>query len=687
MILTSLSLSNFRSHRKLVIELKPGITGIIGPNGTGKSSIIEAILFVLTGRLFHDSTKTEAILLGEDTGFVTLCFTLNGKAGKLTRHLDISSTFLEYDNKTYKKAGEVKEMWDDLLQINSEIIERVIIAKQGRIQQLFSGDQSVREKVFQKIFLVPNTEKIRTSMLKNYIRTCPPIIPLEDMNELWQQKHKITKDIKEIGFQLDEVSRLSEVDLRRLEDRLKFVTNCINEQGKLITLHQAKEGVEVQLIEIEEEMVELSNQIRGYRLPELERAREQMLNIKNQTASRAKLHKSLDNLVARMTATEAQETEAQLDELEHEVHKLNMQVMEINMELGSVTKQLSHFSTLHGEANCQLCGQSLDSVQGLINTLTKDRNKLQAKLKELKQEHITGAQILDSVQKELEDYKNVMKQREQITDLLKSFSSTEFDEVKYNELQDTIAQLRQCQGEILKKQVVRANLESKIALYKEQISKVPTYDKESDPRQEAETLSAKIAHLVEDLRIKQQKTIALRIKEIELATINDKIKANEVSREKNARRNKYMDTLSKVYDAFHSSAFPRKLILDYAGTVSEYLNEKLSDFSIPYSAKVTENFKFIMHNRDGLALPAVSGGQEVLVGLGLHLALHDLFSQSFPLMIIDEGTTHLDEENVASYFDVIRQLKKETKNKQIIIIDHHPALSEVVDQTIELKKQ
>jgi exonuclease SbcC len=49
MLLERLTLANFKRFREADIHFQDGITGIIGNNGTGKSSIVEAILFVLYG--------------------------------------------------------------------------------------------------------------------------------------------------------------------------------------------------------------------------------------------------------------------------------------------------------------------------------------------------------------------------------------------------------------------------------------------------------------------------------------------------------------------------------------------------------------------------------------------------------------------------------------------------------------
>ena len=49
MIIDCLVLHNFKRFRKEEIHFKDGITGIVGNNGTGKSTIVEAILFALYG--------------------------------------------------------------------------------------------------------------------------------------------------------------------------------------------------------------------------------------------------------------------------------------------------------------------------------------------------------------------------------------------------------------------------------------------------------------------------------------------------------------------------------------------------------------------------------------------------------------------------------------------------------------
>src|SRR3954470_22187557 len=45
----SVRLTNFRQHTDTAIDFETGLTGIIGANGTGKSTILEAIAWALYG--------------------------------------------------------------------------------------------------------------------------------------------------------------------------------------------------------------------------------------------------------------------------------------------------------------------------------------------------------------------------------------------------------------------------------------------------------------------------------------------------------------------------------------------------------------------------------------------------------------------------------------------------------------
>ena len=57
MAITSLSVQHIRSHNQLTVDFSPHVTVITGPNGSGKTSLLEAIYLTLQGGSFKGSDK------------------------------------------------------------------------------------------------------------------------------------------------------------------------------------------------------------------------------------------------------------------------------------------------------------------------------------------------------------------------------------------------------------------------------------------------------------------------------------------------------------------------------------------------------------------------------------------------------------------------------------------------------
>ena len=55
MVIKSIRLTNFRIHKNFVLECEPQTTKIVGENGCGKTSILEAVYEVLQLSLIHIS--------------------------------------------------------------------------------------------------------------------------------------------------------------------------------------------------------------------------------------------------------------------------------------------------------------------------------------------------------------------------------------------------------------------------------------------------------------------------------------------------------------------------------------------------------------------------------------------------------------------------------------------------------
>ena len=101
MIIESIKMHNFKSHANTKITFDEGIIAIIGENGSGKSSIFEAVFFALFGdkALKKMGLSYDAIITkGKKVMSVELEFKINGVKYRVVREYDGRSSAKLYKN-------------------------------------------------------------------------------------------------------------------------------------------------------------------------------------------------------------------------------------------------------------------------------------------------------------------------------------------------------------------------------------------------------------------------------------------------------------------------------------------------------------------------------------------------------------------------------------------------------------
>ena len=680
MEITKLILKNFRTHRSALFEFAEGVTGIVGGNGSGKSSIVEAIIFLLTGE-GYGKTKADMLTVGQAGGYVIGHLIIDGKEAILERHIDTAKVNFMYDGTTYKKSSEVNEIWDNLFQIDKNIVQNVIVSNQGEIALLFNGDNSTKEKLFQKIFMVPNTTKLRDTIWNNYIKDAPPEYPVKDMVQL-------TSDLQ----CLEKLVSMSQEEMNgyKLDDDL--YTSYIARRaylGKVAESSSQQTELSDKLNKALEESRDLSA------AADILRNKIQQINIQDyrECAAEQKAAKNLFETQQSWKDKKSKLAKPSVEVDKNYVDGLKQKEMELEADLkakraavAELNKKIEEYEKSGLSSGvCPTCGTKVENIAALVAHVEKEREPI------ILAGTTQKKQLLD-VQTELKEklahlsvWEAYEKTLQTIDSALESYKDVVFDQEAYSLCESVIAKYNTWESKlsVLSKEVIGADEDAhKLRL---QIAGLTSYDQDV-AEFAAEQLAVQVK--IEDF---QKAKEAVKKLEIEIAENNREIKAikqdlkdGEHYTEKNKKRNQYVSTLKTVYDLFHTGKFPRALIQTYSSTVSEYMNEVLTSFDFPYTARVNESFGIDIFNEDGLQLPAISGGQQVMVGFSLRLALHNMFVGAFPFMIVDEGSYGLNNENAKKYFEIIKSLGKSSKFKQVIVIDHHSELSEYVDNTINL---
>ena len=172
MIIKRVELSNWGPHKKLEFDTDSHIVGIIGSNGKGKSNLLQAISYALTGDL--DKTKGTAYIRNfghpdaAKEAVVKVVFQKGTEEGTIVRRIKDTGTTsrqMTWGGKTLKAAAEVEKMMAEILGADKEAMKNAVYIKQGDIAKMVKGTPSERQEINLKLmnlnFTEQRTDKIR----------------------------------------------------------------------------------------------------------------------------------------------------------------------------------------------------------------------------------------------------------------------------------------------------------------------------------------------------------------------------------------------------------------------------------------------------------------------------------------------------------------------------------------------
>lgn len=174
MILNNLELINFKKYTQKSFSFEEGLVGIIGKNGSGKSTIFEAILFALYGELKTKGSKDlirNSSVSEKEPVSVSLEFEFDGLTYKVVREfrgkaLSANAKFYKNEELITTGAKEVTNSIVKLVKMSKDAFMHTLFASQKELTSLSNLKPEDRKKMIRKLLGLEKIDAIETMLIE-----------------------------------------------------------------------------------------------------------------------------------------------------------------------------------------------------------------------------------------------------------------------------------------------------------------------------------------------------------------------------------------------------------------------------------------------------------------------------------------------------------------------------------------
>ncbi len=436
MILCSLKLENFKKYKSYKIEFGQGLIGIIGKNGSGKSTIFEAILFALYGELKQRGWKDtirNATATTKDVVLIELVFEFDEKEYKVIR--EFRGKALSANAKLFKNgelqvsgAKDVTNSIISLTKMSKDAFLHTLFASQKELTSLSSLKNEDRRKMIRKLLglekidFIENLLVEKSRELKREISAFAEVLLGEDEIKAKQEQNKenetIKKDLEKEKLKKSkelDTTRLKEIDIKKelvqiqatkdkkqkLFNELELIKNSINSN----TQQQTKLTGELKELEIKKAELKSLEPVKKEYQTTLELLKEQdKLKVyhlkkdglqKEQEQLRIQYTKSKSDITTLEKECErydeftfsAKQLERDISILQDDIvdkqtieKEIRAQIAGEQKLIDETNKKIANIQNLGRESNCPTCTRPLleeyDNVINSLNTIVQNIHKI-----------------------------------------------------------------------------------------------------------------------------------------------------------------------------------------------------------------------------------------------------------------------------------------------------------------------
>ena len=551
MIIKKVQLENYRSHSNITVEFTKGVNLILGKNGRGKTSILEAISTVMFNTKDRSGKETgkNYIKFGEKSSKVDIDFIANDG-----REYNLKTEFFKTKPKkqTLKDIigseydGDIQEKLEELCGIKKgfeETYENIVIAKQNEFINIFKDSGTTREKTFNKIFNTQIYKEMYDSFLKEAIDKYKSEkenldSKISSLKENMEDKEQITnflKEEKEIEKDLQDKFKNINVVSKNLENEIKEYEITEIELNNLIKNIKDEESKIKKYLNILKENIIEAKQAKKAKIivKETEKYYLEYLDIENKLKD---LRENLDNLLEEQKLNTQYQNNIEKLELSNKNLKVDISNLEENISKNSEKKE-----NLENEiSNLKIKEENLDlklkKYIDLLDELEKLENfkdkKLEDKLKKMTEIDILQKNLISKmdsykatnieiIEKKLSDFQELEKELKLLEEQ-KIIFKTEIKTLKKSskELSDKICPFLNEKCKNLEDKEAEDYFSSKIS--------IKTEDLENLKKNIEEKTQILVEREVFEDKKKQYFELEKSIKDLELSLKNEEINLKEI---------------------------------------------------------------------------------------------------------------------------------------------------------------
>ncbi len=688
MKLRSLSLNLFRQHVSSYIEFPDGLVGVIGTNGSGKTTIVEAIGFAiygsraLRGRIEDVRTRTAPAKTGrgrkEQDLRVELSLEHDGIVFRIERSLNDAAIFVGGESEAVAVGSrDVSARISAIVGMSYEEFISTYCTEQKGLEFL-SGKKGAteREKFIVRMMgydrleevqdLIRGDRKEKRAILTGYEAS------LGTKEEIEQRLEAETSDlvaIRERHTEAQKILQKTEGDFAAVREKMVKLEDL---RARFLRERESTQSASVRL---EERRRRLKDATSTISLAEEDLAKV----LKPLSASR-----SLDEAIAvgkRQVAMERERLAAKHEEARAVEVAWREAVSKAAAERDMAKSQYAHLEKrvlkvgeLEGGSDCPTCGQALgESFEQVRKHFQGEQRALAAKVRDLER-------ACKEIQTEPESVAKIGAERIEIDQKLKQA------EAKLQELQLCV-QL-QAKIESLRKELETVQGEIKLAeehtrLASERMAELRFSEEDYNREKGAFDASQRLVEVARLQRVRLEGEVNTKGALVERTRAEiQKFTERQIEVERLRRDVRLCDECDRMVTEFrkyvNSSIRPRM-----AELASEYLAD-LTDGR--YTAvELAEDFTPTVVE-DGEAKSVISGGEEDILNLCMRISLSHMLAeragQHFSLLMLDEVFGSLDEGRRGNVLALLEKLRN--RFEQIIIITHLDDIKDGVQHLIQV---